>query len=320
MLVVNQDGHAFDVAQTLLGLVETVPVPEDRALRERTLAVPLGFIGADDDLLDTLGRQLVCQLGDAERALGVLGARHRHHLVVQQLVGDVDAGGHAGLHGELPGVEEGSVADVLEQVGNVGERGLADPLAALPAHLGEPGDSAVLAARHRHHGVTADSATSQGSFGHGGRAVVRAAAAEVCGALCGKHFQRQRRWRRLLECQSILEHAAQRCQQATCRQFTACGDQQPSCGVLLADDPGCTGSAVEDFAHLGFDERRLVLDHEDLVESVGEGHDGVGPQRGGHADPQQPDPGMMQGEVVSTEVHSGLAAQSRMSFRWKRSR
>ena len=75
---------------------------------------------------------LCVSCGDGERALGVLRAGHRDDLVVEQLVGDVHAGRDAGLHGELAGVEEGAVADVLEQVRHVGERGLPDPLAPSP--------------------------------------------------------------------------------------------------------------------------------------------------------------------------------------------
>ena len=80
------------------------------------LAVPLGLVGADDDLLDALGGQLVGQLRHGQRALGVLRTGHRDDVVVEHLVGDVHAGGDARLHGELAGVEEGAVADVLEDV------------------------------------------------------------------------------------------------------------------------------------------------------------------------------------------------------------
>jgi len=90
VLVVDQHRHTLDVTQSFLGLVESVSVPKDRALGERTLVVPIWFVGADDDLLDALRGQFVRQLRDGERALGVLRPRHRDHLVVQQLVGDVD--------------------------------------------------------------------------------------------------------------------------------------------------------------------------------------------------------------------------------------
>ncbi len=189
MLIVDQHADPFDIAQAPLSLVEAVAVPDDGALGELTSLVPLGIVSADDDLAHALGSKFVRQRGDGQHALGVLGTRHRHDFVVQQLVGDVDARSNAGLDGELAGVEERSIADVLEQVGYLGERGLSDPLAAFPTHLGDPGDGAVLAARNRHHDVTADSAACQRSLGYRGRTIVRASTAEIWGPLSGKHFQ-----------------------------------------------------------------------------------------------------------------------------------
>ena len=161
VLVVDQHRHALDLAQHPLGLVEAVAMPHDRALGQCALAVPARFVGAHDDALDAFGRQLVRQLCDGQRALGVLRARHRDDLVVQQLVGDVHPGCDARLDGELPGVEERSVADVLEQVGHVDERRLTDPLGTLAAHLREPGDGAVGATGHGDQGVTADAASGE---------------------------------------------------------------------------------------------------------------------------------------------------------------
>jgi hypothetical protein len=161
VLVVDQHRHAGHVAQSLLSLVKAVAVPQNGALGECALVVPMGFVRADDDLFDTLGGQFVCQLRDGECTFGVLGAGHRHDLVVEELVRDVDARGDAGLHGELTGMEKRSVADVLEQMRDVGERRLTDPLATFATHLGEPGDGTVLPPRHRHHGVASDAATCQ---------------------------------------------------------------------------------------------------------------------------------------------------------------
>src|SRR3546814_1135089 len=62
-------------------------------------------------------------------------------------------------------VEEGAVADVLEQVRHVGERCLPDPLAALAAHLRQAGDSAVLTAGHGDECVATDSAAADGTLG-----------------------------------------------------------------------------------------------------------------------------------------------------------
>src|SRR3546814_10172293 len=75
-------------------------------------------------------------------------------------------------------VEEGAVADVLEQVRHVGERCLPDPLAALAAHLRQAGDSAVLTAGHGDECVATDSAAADGTLGDSGGTVVGARSEE----------------------------------------------------------------------------------------------------------------------------------------------
>src|SRR4029453_18224359 len=52
--------------------------------------------------------------GGGEGARRGLPARHRHRGVVEDLVGDVDPGGHRVVDSELAGVEERTVPDVLE--------------------------------------------------------------------------------------------------------------------------------------------------------------------------------------------------------------
>ena len=142
--------------------------------------------------LDALGGQLVAELSNGEGTFRVLCTGHRHYFVVEQLVGDVHACGDACLDSQLTGVEEGAVADVLEQVRHVGERCLPDPLAALAAHLRQAGDSAVLTAGHGDECVATDSAAADGTLGDSGGTVVGAPAAEVRGSLGGKHVERQR--------------------------------------------------------------------------------------------------------------------------------
>src|SRR3546814_19204406 len=73
-------------------------------------------------------------------------------------------------------LEVGAVAEVGEDVLRLGERRLADPRHALAAHLG----AGVGAAVHPlHHVVTADAGKRAAAFRALGRAVVRAAGAEV---------------------------------------------------------------------------------------------------------------------------------------------
>ena len=140
MLVVDEDRDAWDVAEQVLGLVKTLPLPEQGPGGEVPQAVSLGLLGDDDDLADPFGRKFVRDLRDAPSPLGVLGTRHRHDVVVEQLVGDVDPCRDCGLDGELAGVPEGAVAEVLEDVPRRREGRLADPLRPLTAHLSEASD------------------------------------------------------------------------------------------------------------------------------------------------------------------------------------
>ena len=74
----------------------------------------------------------------------------------------------------------GAVAQVGEDVLGLGERRLADPGRALAAHLGE---GHGLAVHPLNHVVAADAGQRPAALGHPGRAVVRAAGAEIGDAL-----------------------------------------------------------------------------------------------------------------------------------------
>ena len=114
--------------------------------------------------------------GDRQAAVERLAAGHRDRVVVEDLVGDVDAGRDRGADGEAAGVVVGAVAEVLEDVAAGRERRLADPVGALAAHLGVALGRAVHELRHV---VAADAGIGARAFGHDGRGVVRAAGAEV---------------------------------------------------------------------------------------------------------------------------------------------
>ncbi len=224
LLVVDQHRDAFDVAQHALGLVEPITVPQQGSRGQAVHGVARRVVGAHHDLADALGGQLVGELGNAQCALGVLGTGHRDRGVVQQLVGDVDPGGHAGLDRQLPGVEIGSVTDVLEDVLDVGERGLADPLCAFATHLRQPGDRGFGARRHRHQGVAADAASRQRALGHHGRAVVRATRAEERGTRRAQRRQLEPRRRGRLYRNPRPQHAVERREQTRRGQLSVGGD------------------------------------------------------------------------------------------------
>jgi hypothetical protein len=72
-------------------------------------------VAGDDHPRHAFEQQQRGHVGHRHLALGVLAAGHRHRAVVEQLVGDVDAGGDRGAHGQRPGVEERAVAEVLHE-------------------------------------------------------------------------------------------------------------------------------------------------------------------------------------------------------------
>ena len=113
-----------------------------------------GLVGDDGDPLDPFARICAGDQRHGEVAVIRLAAGHRHRIVVENLVGDVDAGGDRRADRQQAGMIVGAVADVLEHMLARRERRLADPVGALAAHLRA---ALGVAARHElHHPVAAD--------------------------------------------------------------------------------------------------------------------------------------------------------------------
>ncbi len=117
-LVVDQHGAALGLAQFALHGVELVAMREGNAgkLRQAGFAVAFRLVGHQRDALDALGAQLRDDSLHGELAVERLAAGHRHGVVVENLVGDVDAGRDRGANRQQAGVEVGAVAEVLEHV------------------------------------------------------------------------------------------------------------------------------------------------------------------------------------------------------------
>ena len=133
-------------------------------------------VGDERDALGAFRGDLPRDLVDGQVAFDRLSAGHRDGVVVEDLVGDVDAGRRRGADGERAGMAVGAVADILEDVVAGGERRLTDPVGALAAHLGEALGVAVHPQRHV---VAADARIGAAPLRHVGRGVVRAAGAEM---------------------------------------------------------------------------------------------------------------------------------------------
>ena len=318
LLVVDQHRHAGRVPQGDLGLVEAVPPPDVGALGQGTaVGVAVGIVAAHDDAAHALGGHRLGQLGHADGAGHVLAAGHGDGPVVEDLVGDVDASGHRSPHRQAGGVEERSVADVLEDVGPVGERRPADPGGALAAHLVNDLGPVV---DPQGHGVAPHAGAHERALGSLRRAVVGAAAAPVrrSGHLCfagpgggldqpqaGLH--RHRQGAHLAAQHSGAEPVGDDDRDPVGAQLTVGGHQPAAALVGLAHHPGSTGPAVEDVPDEEFDEGPLLVQDQDLVEPSGEAAHDLGLERPHHAQAQQPDPEMAQSLIVEAEIAEGLA-------------
>src|SRR5512134_3773768 len=176
-LVVDQRGHAGQLAQLALHGIQVVAVADgDARCPVGARRVFLRLVGDDDDRLDALGGDLTRDHRRVERPVVVLAAGHRHRVVVEDLVGHGDLGGHRGADREQPRMEVGAVAEVGEDVLLFGEGRLPDPGRAFGAHVGEGGGIAVHPHRHE---VAADAGGGAAALGHARGGVVRAAGAEI---------------------------------------------------------------------------------------------------------------------------------------------
>src|SRR5690606_16902610 len=176
-LVVDEHAGALHLAQALLHCVELAAVEELDARGEDGVVAPLAdVVGQHDDRLHALAAHLVRDLRHGKLAVHRLAAGHRHRVVVEDLVGDVDAGRDRLPDRQRAGVEVGAVAEVLEHVRRLRERRLPGPGDAFAAHVGEGVGAAVHPSDHV---VAADAGHRARALGHHGGGVVRAAAAVV---------------------------------------------------------------------------------------------------------------------------------------------
>ena len=76
----------------------------------------VGLVGDDDDFLDTLRQHLVDDHRHRHAAVERLAAGHGDGVVVEDLVGHVDAGRARGADRQAAGVDVGAVAEILEHV------------------------------------------------------------------------------------------------------------------------------------------------------------------------------------------------------------
>jgi hypothetical protein len=251
LLIVNDRGHTGQLLEFAQHFGQIVAIAQLGVGGQFDAVVFLQVVGEHRDLANTIGRQLVGQLGDGHGARGLLAAGHGHGTVVQDLVSDVDAGRDAGFHGQRCGMKIGAVADVLENVRPLDEGGHADPRRALAAHVGEERVGMVRVLELRGHGVAAYATAGHLAFQQQGGAIMRAAGAEV---------RKARGDQAALACVDFVEkgeagnwnvdklgqHAGDRLRV----QFTGGGEQRRGCRIALAENSGAIGRVVQRLAQL----------------------------------------------------------------------
>ena len=262
--------------------------------------IGVGIFRDEVDFADAFGVQLEGDLLRRQVAVDMLAAGHRGRIVIEDLVGDVGAGGDRLSDREAAGMEIGAVAEIGEHVFFVGEGGDADPRHALAAHMGKGLGVAVHPDRHE---VATDAGKGAAAFGHFCRCVVRAARAEIRGAGDRRHRLHLRRKAAVepvglcaqhrgdfgIEVetkQAFGERTGERCD----AEFL--GERQKALVefIHLADDARTDVVVEQLLLDLVLDDLAPLLDDQYLFEALGEFAYALRLQRPGHADLVKPEP------------------------------
>ncbi len=229
-----------------------------------------GLVRHHRDLDHPLGLEQAGDAGHGERAdLHLLAAGHGDRVVVEDLEGDVGARSDRGAHGQGTGVEEGAVADVLEDVPPLHEGRLAEPGGALATHLGEGRGPRI---HPLHHEVTADAGDRPRALGKPERRAVVGTARTEPGHPLRRRAVGGARLRGLLEpLDATRERAisgglhdapAEREGDAVGGKRAVAREEIGPVAIALAFDDGPVLASIEQGLDLILDERPLLLHHE----------------------------------------------------------
>ena len=295
----------------------------------------LGLIRDDDQLFHPFGQQTLHDLQHAV-ALGTLAhtlpAGHGHGIVVQQLVGDVDARRNALANSQQAAVKVGAITQIGKYVVVFGERRLPHPGHAFPTHLREGAGGAVHPHRHV---VAANARHRTAAFGHTGAGVVRAAAAKPGGAFCAGRtglglllLTGIQQGQMLVDARlHILGHA--QLGQALgngagnqCRRQIGVGTQQPVAACMEGAAPLIAGTVlklahhggahivapvVQLFLDLVFNDLALFLHHQNFLQPARKFARDGGFERPHHIHLVYTDANTLAGGVIQPQIHQGLA-------------
>ena len=308
-LVIDEDGDALGLGQLALHLVQHIAMMDGEARRPGDRRRIFGrLVGDKGDFLHALGRHLIHDGFDGEFALVLLAAGHGDDAVVENFEGDVGAGGDREADGERARVVVGAVAEILEDVLARGEGRLANPVGALAAHMGVALGAAVHPLRHV---MAADARIGARALRHMGRGRVRTAGAKMRHA----HGDVRHRLAPLLQPLQTAHTRLEILRRMIAQHATPDGDgdvvgveralnrKEPVAAlVLLADADGLMRRAVQLLAQLHFDERTLLLDHHDEIETARELLHAFRLQRPGRGDLIEADAEIIRPHFVDAEI------------------
>ena len=302
LLVVDQHGDARDLGQALLRFDDPGAVPYFDAAWQRDFAILPWVFGGDKYLLYALKQHYLGYFGHGDGSLRVLSSGHCHSAVVEQLVRDVDARSHRKADGQMTGMKEGAVAQVLDEMGTGHERCHADPCGPFGAHGRDAGYFADAVLVHeRDHPVATDPTADERPFGHLRAPVVRAARTEE-----GRSLGREGEWERALGRQRRQSLRAELLEQArTERSYDHVGvkramglQQLGPRRIGLAGHLRLIRTAVERVFHEPFEGRVLLLDHEYFAQALGEATHEVAIERNGQTELDESDAGAGDGVFI----------------------
>ena len=126
------------------------------------MAELLRVVGNQGNPVNPLTLELLNHLLDAESTINGLPARHGYGIVVEDLVGNVDAGCQSLPYRQQTGMEIGTVSQVLKNMFGLGEWRLPDPGNTFTTHLGKCFRLPITSLKNAHvvttntaHGATA---------------------------------------------------------------------------------------------------------------------------------------------------------------------
>ena len=237
----------------------------------------LHLVGEHQGPRHALRGELPGEGGDAHAPVDRLSSRHRHGGVVEDLEGDVGAGGDRLADGQRPRMGESAVTDVLEQMRCIAEGRGTHPLHPLAPHLGDVQGASV---HHQHHAVTTDPGVAQGALRHHRGAVVGATGAEVAGPRRRGGERRKTCWsgglealqtrRQYLGWNPLGQPLGQDPGHQIGVQLEVARNQGSPLVSALAHDPWPVRLMVERVPHEQLEELALLLDDHDFLQPPGE--------------------------------------------------